>query len=146
MGGRVGRREGGRKDGRGGEGEGGGVGVEVVGRGGWEGGWEEGRGKRGQGGVEVGIWGRAMTEAGTEDDDRLGGDWLRQLRLRLWCGWGGGPWRGPGVKQRETVGCAASQVCVWGKWAGDASVERARADGSGGWEGDEEWNDPPLRR
>jgi len=90
----VGRREGGRKDGRGGEGEGGGVGVEVVGRGGWEGGWEEGRGKRGQGGVEVGIWGRAMTEAGTEDDDRLGGDWLRQLRLRLWCGLGGWPLAG----------------------------------------------------
>jgi hypothetical protein len=144
VGGKGGSEGGGRKDGRGGEGEGGGGGGG--GRRGWEGGGEEGRGGRGQGELRSGIWGRAMTEAGTEDDGRLGGDWLRRLRLWLWCGWGGGPWRGPGVKQRETVGCAASQVCVWGKWAGDARVGRARADGSGGWEGDEEWKDPPLRR
>jgi hypothetical protein len=62
--------------------------VEVVGRRGWEGGWEEGRGGRGQGELRSGIWGRAMTEAGTADDDRLGGDWLQRLRLWLWCGWG----------------------------------------------------------
>ena len=114
-GGEGGSEGGGRKDGRGGEGEGG----------------------KGAGGADVD--GYAMTKAGTGDDGRLGGDWLRRLRLRLWCGWGDGPWRGPGVTQRETVGCAASPVCVWGKWAGDAGVGSARADGSGGWKGDEVW-------
>ena len=32
-----------------------------------------------------------------------------------------------------------ARVCVGGKWAGDAGVGSARADGSGGWEGDEVW-------
>jgi hypothetical protein len=50
------------------------------------------------------------------------------------------------MKPRETVGCAARQVCVCGKWAWDAVVGRARANGSGGREGDEEWEGPPWRR
>ena len=115
-----------------------------------------GGGQRG-GGLISGMWGWAMTETGPGDDGRLGGDWLGRLRLRLGCVGKGVPWPGPGMKPRETVGCAARQVCVWGgcaarqvyvggKWAGDAGVGRARTDGSGGWEGDEEWEDSPLRR
>ena len=64
----------------------GGGGVEVVGRRGCEGGGGGGRGGRGAGGADED--GYAMTKAGTGDDGRLGGDWLRRLRLWLWCGWG----------------------------------------------------------
>lgn len=133
----MGRREEGERMEGGGRGRGEGGGVEVVGRRGCEGGVWGREGGKGAGGADED--GYAMTKAGTGDDGRLGGDWLRRLRLWLWCGWGGGPWRGPGVTQRETVGCAASPVCVGGKWAGDAGVGSARADGSGGWEGDEVW-------
>ena len=41
--------------------------------------------------------------------------------------------------EKNRVKLEKNFVWIRGKWAGDAGVGSARADGSGGWEGDEVW-------